>query len=217
MTDDRTELSAADKAQISANLRLTRQFVRELIEDPERHEILPDDATVVLLPPDDAPDRELTHANLELAKRLAANGERPILWSVGLPAMTGPRGLARAPIFREDQLAIRYDRPRDVLTVAFSETDRPTMPMRHHPFVISLVDPETHQLISYRIPNFLAALAPRSLAIFDLLLLSTTQLIGITREEILEQRMALDREQPLPTQGQAALSAALKELMLLSA
>jgi hypothetical protein len=215
--DDTTTLSEAEKTQITANLRLAQQFVREAIENPERHEVIPDDATVVLLPPDDAPDAALTFANVDMAKRLAARGERPVLWTVGMSATTSLMRLARVPIIHEDQLAIRYDQPRDVLTIAFADTDRPTMPMRHSPLVISLVDPETNGLVSFIIPDFLAAVAPRSLAVFDLLLLSITELVGITREEILERRRALADERALPEQARATIRQAFEELVLLGA
>jgi hypothetical protein len=216
-TDDTTTLSEAEKAQITANLRLAQQFVREAIENPERHDVIPDGVTVVLLPPEDVPDAALTFANIDMANQLAARGERPVLWTVGTPAMTGPRGVASFPIIVEEQLAIRYERSRDALTISFAESDRPTMPMRHHPLVISLVDPETNRLVSFIIPDFLATVAPRSLAVFDLLLLSTTELGGITHDEILERRRTLAAERPLPEQGRATIRAALEELVLLSA
>jgi hypothetical protein len=217
MSEHNRRLSPEEVRQTSENIRLTRQFVRELLEDPERHEILPDDATVILLPPDEAPDRELTRANLDLAMRLSAGGGNPIVWKLGMPAMTGPRGFTSFPIIIEEQLAIRYERSRDVLTVMFATTDRPTMLLRHHPLVISLVEPETNRLIAYWIPNFLADVAPRSLAVFDLLLLSGTELIGITREEVLARRQAHGHDRPLPALGQTTVGAAVKELLLLSA
>ncbi len=218
MSDDTTHLSATEKAQISANLRLTARFIQELIDTPEQFAALPDSGTVVLLPPDDAPDTELTFANIEMAKQLATEGKRPILWAVGMPLKTGPQAIGRLPIVREDQFAIRYDQHHDVLSVAFSQTDRPTMPLRHHPLVITLVDPETFVVISYTIPNFLGVVAPRSLPLFDVLLLSTTELIGITREEVVERRNALAHGRPLPTREQRVdLGEIFEELALLSA
>ena len=217
MNDDPTDLSTAEKFQISANLRLAAQFVRELIDEPEHHDVLPDDATIVLLPPDDPENRQLSFANVEMAKQLILKGQNPILWAVGMSSRAGLQAIVRFPIIREDRLAISYDRRQDVLSVSFSQSDRPTMPVQHHPHVITLVDPETYVVVSYTIPHFLAAVAPKSLALFDVLLLSSTQLTGVTREELIDIRNTLAHGQPLPTKERMTASEIFQELSLLSA
>jgi hypothetical protein len=217
MSDHTTDLSAAEKAQISANLRLPGQFIRELVDKPEQHDVLPESGTIVLLPPDDPGDTKLSFANVEMAKQLILKGQNPILWAVGMPPRKGFQAIVRFPIVREDQLNIRYDRTQDVLAVAFSQSERPTMPLRHHPYVITLVDPETYVVVSYVIPNFLAVVAPKSLALFDVLFLSSTELIGITLEELIELRNTLAHGQPQRTKERMTASEILQELALLSA
>jgi hypothetical protein len=184
LTNNTDELTPEDRAQISGNLRLAKQFVRELIEHPEWHDILPDSATIVLLPGDDPGDHTLSFANVELAQQLRTRGERPILHAVGKPSRLGPQQLVEFPIVREDQRHISYDRLRDLLTITLVDTDRPTMPIRRNPYITALVDPETRIIVSLSVPNFLAIAAARSIPLFDLLLLSSTKLIGITRDEV---------------------------------
>lgn len=217
MNDKANELSAAERAQIRANLGLVRRFVRELIEEPPSRDVLPDEGTVVLLPPDEPGDAALTFANVEMARQLVAEGEHPILWAVGMPPREGLQVAVHFPIVREDQIAIRYDRRQDRLTVAFSQTERPTMPLRRHSLVITLVDPETYLVVAYTIPNFLTVVAPKSLALFDLLLLSFAELVGITREEVLDRRNALAHGRPLPSGERLNVGEVLREIGLLSA
>lgn len=217
MTDSTTGLSAAERAQTSKNLRLASQFIREFLEAPERFDVLPENATIVLLPSDDDPDTELTLANIEVAKHIERQGKRAILWAVGMPERPGPQVLVRFPVFREDQPAASYDRQKDLLTVEFSQTDRPTMLVQHHPHVTLIVDRETHVAIALTIPNFLAVVAPKSLSLFDVLLLSSTELAGITRKELIKRRSAIAHGQPLPKKEQMTIGDIFKELALLSA
>ena len=191
MSDLTSDLSAAEKAQISANLRLAGQFIRELVDQPEQHDVLPESGTIVLLPPDEWKDDQLTSANLKLHELLKAQGQHAITWAVGMSPKTGPQIAVHWPVVHEDQIAISYDRNQDALKVAFFETDRPTMPVRLNPYVISLVDPETQLVISYTIPTFLEVVAPKSLPLLDLLMLSSTELVGITRDEVVALRNRL--------------------------
>ncbi len=72
--------------------------------------------------------------------------------------------------------------------------------------------------MSYTIPNFLGAVAPQSLPLFDVLLRSTTELIGIRREEFVDLRNAIAHARPLPTREQRAnLGEIFAELAFLSA
>jgi hypothetical protein len=217
MSDHRNELSDSEKDQIQANLELAALFIHELIQEPDRHDIIPDDATVVLLPPDDWGADQLTFANIEMAKHLMIRGENPILHAVGMPRVSGPQALVRWPIIGEVRLVIQYNRQQDVLTVAFTQVDRPIMPVRHHPYVIVLIDPETNLVVSYVIPNFLVEVAPRSLPLFDLLLLSSTELVGITREELRALRDELVRGSERPIRDRMSVAEILTELQALSA
>jgi hypothetical protein len=212
MSDHTTDLSAAEKAQIGANLRLAGQFIRELVDKPEQHDVLPESGTIVLLPPDEWNDDQLTFANLEMQKLLIAQGQNPIIWAVGMPSRTGPQVTVHWPILREDQIAISYDRNQDTLKVALSQTDRPTMGVRVHPYVIALVDPETRLVISYTIPTFLTVVAPKSLPLFELLLRSSTKLIGTTPDEVIEQRNRLVHGGEQPAREQMTPSGILAEL-----
>lgn len=217
MTDTTTGLSAAERAQTSKNLRLASQFIREFLEAPERFDVLPENAMIVLLPSDDDPDTELTLANMEMAKQLALQGKRAIPWAVGMPESPGPQVLVRFPIFREGQPAAIYDRRKDLLTVEFFQTDRPTMPVQHHPYVTVLVDPETHVAVGYTIPNFLAVVAPKSLLLFDVLLLPSTELIGISRRTLIKRRNELANGRPLTSKETMTTGEIFEELALLSA
>lgn len=212
MSDHTTDLSAAEKAQISANLRLAGQFIRELVDQPEQHDVLPESGTIVLLPPDEWKDDQLTFANIEMQKLLKAQGQNPITWAVGTPSRTGPQATVQWPIVREDQIDISYDRNQDTLKVVFSQTHRPTMGVRVHPYVTALVDPETRLVISYTIPMFLTFVAPKSLPLFDLLVRSSTELVGITRDEVMEQRNRLVHGRVQPAQEQMTASGILAEL-----
>jgi hypothetical protein len=198
MSSNHRRLSLAERAQTTANLRLASRFVREMIEDPERFEALPDDATLVLLPTEDAPDSALLEANLRMAKQAKLRGQRVVVWSVGMRSGTGPQFIAGWPIMREDTISIRYDRHRDALTVAFSATNRPTMPARINDYVTMMIDPETRVAVNYTIPRFLSTVAPKSLALFDLLLLAGTELHGITPEELNSIRNQLVHGKPRP-------------------
>jgi hypothetical protein len=91
-------LSAAEKAQTQKNLNLVSQFIQEFLATPEQFEALPSRATLVLLPPDEPGDPQLSFANVRLAEQLALQGQHPILWAVGQPSRTGPQVLAKWPL-----------------------------------------------------------------------------------------------------------------------
>lgn len=218
MTDDPSELSAADKAQIRANLRLARQFVRELVETPERHSILPDSGTIVLLPPDDVGDAALTRANLNMAGQLHAQGRSPVVQAIGQEQLTGPQQLIRWRFgIPQEEAAISYDREQDVLLMAFAKTDRPTMPVRVHRYVTALIDPTTNRGISLTVPQFLTVVAPKSLALLDVLLKPSTLLIGITRDEVIDVRNSVALGRPLPTPDRTPVGEIINELARLAA
>ena len=217
MTDSTTGLSAAERAQTSKNLRLASQFIREFLEAPERFHVLPENAAIVLLPSDDDPDTELTLANMEMAKQIERQGKKTILWAVGMPDRLGPQALVRFPVFREGQPTASYDRAKDLLTVEFSRTDRPTMLVQHHPYVTMVIDRETHIAVSLAVPNFLAVVAPKSLPLFDVLLLPSTELVGITLDELVSLRNSLAHGGDQPAREQLTVPEILTELARLAA
>lgn len=217
MTDSTTELSAAERAQTSKNLRLASQFIQEFVEAPERFDVLPENATIVLLPSHEDPDIELTVANMEMAKQFELQGKRAILWVVGMPESPEPQVLVRFPVFREGQPAASYDREKDLLKVEFSQTDRPTMLVQHHPYVTVIVDRETQVAVALTIPNFLAEVAPKSLPLFDVLLLPSTERVGITLEELNSLRNSLAHGGDQPAREQITVPEILTELARLAA
>jgi hypothetical protein len=119
------------------------------------------------------------------------------------------------PIATQDTQQITYDRPRDVLTVIFTQSERPTMPVRINPFVIAEADPETRRVVSFAVPNF-SSTATRSAALFDLVFLRRTALIGTTREEMRRLRNELFHEAPPRSENTSTLQA-LDELFRQSA
>jgi Family of unknown function (DUF5647) len=217
MTDYTSGLSAAERAQTSKNLRLASQFIREFLAAPERFDVLPENATIVLLPSDVDPDTELTLANMEVAKQIERQGKKAILWAVGMPERPGPQVLVRFPVFREGQPAASYDRQKDLLTIEFSQTDRPTMVVQHHPYVTVIVDRETHLAVALAIPNFLTVVAPKSLPLFDVLLLPSTERVGITLNELVSLRNNLAHGDDRPAREQMTVPEILTELARLAA
>jgi hypothetical protein len=209
------ELTAADKALTEKNLRLTSQFVEEYLADPERFAAWPERTMLVLLPPDDQPDESLSIANTEMAEELRQHGQNPVVWTVGAPRLPEPETLVYWPIATQDTQQIIYDRPRDVLTVIFTKTERPTMPVRINSFIIAQADPETRRVVSFTVPNF-SSTATRSAALFDLVFLRRTALIGTTREEMRRLRNELFHEAPPRSENTSTLQA-LDELFRQSA
>lgn len=184
MSDNARRLTPDEATQTTANLGLAAQFVRELIERPEDHEVLPEDALLVLLPGDDPGDPELSRANIQMADRFAAEGRHVVTWVVGMPALSGPQALPRWPRTLGEGSGITYDRPKDLLTVVLSRPEGPTTPVRVHPNATVLMDPDTRLVRVLTIPHFLAEAAPKSLALLDLLLRPDTTLVGISRDEL---------------------------------
>ena len=217
MSERTIDLSNAEKAQISSNLGLARQFIRELVDAPEQHESLPANGTIILLPGDDFEDAELSKANMALAQLLAAQGQHIVTWVVGMPALSGPRILPRWPLVRGEHSEITYNRHQDTLMVVFAKVERPTMPVRIHPRITVLVDPETRMTVSFTIPAFLAEVAPKSLALFDLLLLPATTLIGMTRGEAQAVRNTFTLGEPRTDPEEMSVVEILDELSALGA
>ncbi|MDQ3225408.1 MAG: hypothetical protein M3Q50_02090 [Chloroflexota bacterium] len=205
-------------AQTNANLRLASLFIRELLDDEDSLGVIPQGASVVLLPPDDPDDLELRDANMRMASDLAANGRNVVLWTVGMPSVTASQRLVRWPAISNAQPAsITYDRDQDMLEVAFSVTKQPTLPIQIIAVVTLLIERESEAAISATIHDFLAKAAPQSLVLFDLLLLSSTRLIGITLSEVHAIRNAMVHGQSLPAQALVTSRQIVEELSALAA
>ena len=69
--------------QITENLRLAREYVREYLENPKAFADFTDGRAIVLLPADGDDAGELTRANLQMAQQLAQQGRDVITYEVG--------------------------------------------------------------------------------------------------------------------------------------
>ena len=67
----------------SDDWNLAARFMQELLDQPEDCQPIPLGATVILMPPVDAPDPERAAANMRMAEELVAEGRTVILWTVG--------------------------------------------------------------------------------------------------------------------------------------
>lgn len=97
MSGQSNDSSAAETEPTNANLSLPSRFIRELLDDLNQLDLIPDGASVVVLPPDDVGDPEQREANLRMAAQLAESGRTVVLWTVGMPAATGAQRLVRWP------------------------------------------------------------------------------------------------------------------------
>jgi hypothetical protein len=209
---DHERLTSDETAQTTANLRLAAQFVHELIDHPERHEALPDNATVVFLPGDDPGDSALSHANMKMARRFAAQGRDVVAWAIGTPAIPGPQILPRWPYFLGKGSGFTYDRRRNTLTVIFSETDRPTIPTRMNPYITVFVDGETRAARSMTISSFIWDAVQKAPSMVFFLLHPSTRLIGMTKAELAEFVVGFVQDLLEPDRAQVTWSQIFDEL-----
>lgn len=218
MSGNTPDRSTVETAQTNGNLSLASRFIRELLDDLEQMDSIPEGAAVVLLPPDDPGDPELRETNMRMASQLAGDGRDVILWTVGMPSGPESQRLVRWPAIGNAQPAsITYDRERDALEVAFSVTEQPTLPLQINTHVTLLIDRETESAVAATIQEFLATAAPKSLLLFDLLLLSSTRLIGITPSEVRAIRNAMAHGQPPPGEDHVTSRQIVEELSALAA
>ena len=98
MNDRKVDDSADEDDQTQGNLSLVPEFVRELLDQPEEAEPIPEQATVILLPPDDRGDSPLYEANMRMARILAAEGQNVVLWTIGSGKMTPLRDHEIVPV-----------------------------------------------------------------------------------------------------------------------
>ena len=83
MTEDTAQRQTGEIPRMSGNSQLAMRSIRELVARIEADKTIPESGTIVLLPPEDEPDPELTAANLRLAEEFAAEGRNVILWTIG--------------------------------------------------------------------------------------------------------------------------------------
>lgn len=83
MIETTTRLTKADIAHTNANLDLLAEFVQEFLELPDDAELVPDNANVVFMPPQDRNDPGLIEANLRIARKLVAEGKTVVIWTIG--------------------------------------------------------------------------------------------------------------------------------------
>jgi hypothetical protein len=81
--DTRIQLTAEDVALTNANLDLLAEFVQECLELPDDAELFPEGASVVFLPPPNSADPEHVAANMRIARKQAAQGQRVWIWTIG--------------------------------------------------------------------------------------------------------------------------------------
>lgn len=88
MTADQNECGTDGVDQTQGNLGLLSKFIQELLDRSEEADPIPEQATVILLPPEDRGDSALYEANMCMARTLAAEGQNVVLWTIGSGKMT---------------------------------------------------------------------------------------------------------------------------------
>ncbi len=83
MNEDQNEADADDVDPTQGNLNLIPEFFQELLDRPEDAEPIPEQATVILLPPDERGESALYEANMRMARKLASEGQNVVLWTIG--------------------------------------------------------------------------------------------------------------------------------------
>jgi Family of unknown function (DUF5647) len=174
MNDETTPRDIAE--QTTKNINLAGRFLQEVLADPDVLDKIPDDATVVLIPPDDS---DLARGNLALATKYAEAGKEVVLYRVGVPEPDVPAWRehemttiamrkiavhwppALAP--ESGDLIIVYDRDRDVLFVDFFGLRRLGMgfPIGGSGMA-ARVDVETEEIVGYLLAGFLTATVLRA-------------------------------------------------------
>lgn len=175
MTDTHT-IDPLTVEMTTRNIRLTGRFLEEILDNPDILDEFPDDATVVLMPPDD-PDLALYNANLALT--LGGTNEDIIVRRVGIEPLAVPAwetNEIRSMRYRELQphwpetiaptpgdLQIVYDRERDVLRIDFFGGRRLGMGVPFRAGTVLLIDPDADdEIVGYLIGGFLEVAAQRA-------------------------------------------------------
>ena len=192
--DDGIDPATADR--IAKNIDLAFRFLGEAVDDPTHLAKIPDGATVVPLPADDA---EHAAAGVALADRLVQEGRTVYAVPVGLPRAEAERWRAteiRAMHFRElaprwapdldpAEIALAYDRDRDALLIDYAAGRRRGVAIPYAPGVFLLVELETQEVFGYVATGFLDRADPvppglvTALALADRRRLTTEELGGI--------------------------------------
>lgn len=158
------------------NIRLTGRFIAEILETPEILDGIPDDATVVLLPPDDP---ELAQYNSHMMPALAdaevdvhvfmVDQVRPDLsqwypnhhWTQQFRNLEPHWPATVAP--GSGDLQVIYDRERDVLRVDFFGGRRLGIGVPWRTGTALLIDPDANdEIVGYFIGHFLEVAAQRA-------------------------------------------------------
>lgn len=160
--------------QTTRNIALIGRFVEEILESDSALAGVPSDASLVLVPVDDA---SLARANFELALRAVNRGENVRLHLVGRKPVDSPvwqafdlsgfdleevrPHLPAEPPASADVMIV-YDQQHDALLVDFFGGRRTGIGIPVNAYVAIRIDPETHELIGYLVVSFLQVGAAQS-------------------------------------------------------
>lgn len=169
--------------QTTENLKLARQFFRKYLENPLAFAELSNYDAIVLLPGDEVPNPELSWANMAMADQLSRQGQRIVTWPIDHVALSGPNIQPRWPSVLGEGAVMTYDGRRDVMTIVFSQPNRPSIPVRMNPSTTILIDSETHFVTSMTITKFLEMAVQKAPALGLFLFMPATTVVGMTANE----------------------------------
>lgn len=176
-------LSPDRKWQINENLKMARQFIQDSIDNPETMMGLGPGEAIVLLPADEPGDATLTTANLRMAHQMAVQGRSVAIFTVGARPPGPPIHLTGLEFEREPS-RVQYNSETDALTITFDEPGGLVRFTAIHPHIDAVFDPETDALMQMVITHFKSEIAPGAPQLLDAILRSSSELIGISREEM---------------------------------
>lgn len=172
-----------ERWQTRENLRLVRQFYREYLGDPKAFDAFSNNDAIVLLPPDDANNQRLTYANMQMARRLAAQGQHVLMSAVGMHRPGQTIQLTKIDLATRPKRVV-YNPDTDALTITFDAPTSPAGFTRIHPMVDATFDPDTRRLTQMIVHDFTRSLAPRAPQLLDAILSGPAEISGISRDEL---------------------------------
>lgn len=176
-------LTQEEQWQINENFKLARQFIQEYLENPEVVVGLGPGEAIVLLPPDEPGEADLTHANLRMAHQMALQGRSVATYTVGDRSPGPPIHLTSLAFAREPS-RVQYNPETDALTITFEEPSALVGFTSIHPHIDAIFDPESHAVMQMVVRHFTSEVALGAPQLLVTILRSSAELIGISRQEL---------------------------------
>jgi hypothetical protein len=189
MSDESISRDVAE--QTTKNLALLGRFLREALDEPTIFERIPEDATVILLPPDDP---ELAEHNANMMIRNLEAGKNVVAHRVGVPVPDVPAWRSTEMLTIETRvlkphwpaniapepgdLVVVYDRDRDILLVDVFGLRREGTGYPVSREVAVRFDLETQEIVGYLLLGFLASVVLRAPHLTSLLRIAEFRAIG---------------------------------------